>query len=294
MKQEAVSRFGGRCASLPEPRIDEAMAEADDNDIDQLDAFFAAADARRPEEMRLAAEGISKTRSFPAPDLNEPPPAESRNTERKKKRRRPTSAVPLTGKEGDVVISDTAMYQMTTQPEPEAAADPDFDPDDDDLDGKYIAIDPDAIPGVKSGEPFVLVPAHIHTYVPWWGWVTIGMGLLVFATAVIVMPGISLNRLVSRLGEGNEAAAQKTMRQLVVQGDERTVKKLFSVASSSQEGLKARLRAVDTMSLIERVPEVDRALLRLELSSGTHEQVREAAIAARKQREAYRTRTKQR
>ncbi len=161
---------------------------------------------------------------------------------------------------------------------------------DENLDGKFIAIDPDAIPGMANSDPFVLVPANIHAYVPWWGWVTIAAGLAVFIAGVVLLPGISLNRLASRLGDKNEATAQQAMRQLVVKGDERTVRKLFDMASSSNEGLTTRLRAVDTMSLIDRVPEVDSALLRLELSSGTHNQVREAAIAARKQREAYRTR----
>lgn len=261
------------------------MAEVDNENTDQLDAFFAAADAKRPEDMRLAAENISRERPLEEADLSteEVPPRE-----RKKKRRR-TREIPLSGKEGDVVISDTAMLEMT----PDVGDEYGIDAEDEDLDGKFIAIDPDAIPGMKKDEPFILVPAHIHTYVPWWGWVTIAAGLVVFVAAVVIMPGVTLNRLVSRLGDANEATVQRTMRQLVVKGDERTVKKLFAVASSPQEGLSARLRAVDTMSLIERVPEVDRALLRLELSTGTHEQVREAAIAARKQRVAYRARTKQ-
>ncbi len=159
------------------------------------------------------------------------------------------------------------------------------------LDGKFIAIDPSAIPGVsEDGEqPFVLIPANVHTFMPWWGWFTIGLGLLMLITGVVLLPGVTLGRLTARLGDKNDETARAAMRQLVINGDERTVRKLYDVASSSDATLPLRLRAIDTMSLIEQVPEVDRALLRLELSADTHDQVREAAIAARRQREAYRT-----
>ncbi len=155
------------------------------------------------------------------------------------------------------------------------------------LDGKFLVFDSEVADG---DEPFVLVPAHIYAYVPWWGWTAIGLGLLVLAAGVVFMPVWSLDRLASRLGDANPATAQRAMRSLVMNGDERTVRKLYDMASSGNEGLTARLRAIDTMSLISGVPEVDRSLLRLELAGGTNEQIREAAIAARKQREASRTR----
>lgn len=155
------------------------------------------------------------------------------------------------------------------------------------LEGKFIAV----APGEGDEDaPFVLIPAHIYSYVPWWGWAAIGVGLVMLAAGVVFMPVWSLNRLASRLGDGDEANAQHAMRQLIMNGDGRTVRKLFDMASSGDEGLTARLRAVDTMSLIDDNPEVDRALLRLELAGGTDAQVREAAIAARKQREASRIR----
>ncbi|MCD8139532.1 MAG: hypothetical protein LUE17_07110 [Planctomycetaceae bacterium] len=160
-----------------------------------------------------------------------------------------------------------------------------------DLDGKFIAIDPNAIPGVADDpdQPFVLIPAHVHSVMPWWGWFTIGLGLLMLITGVVLLPGVTLGRLTARLGDQNDETVRAAMRQLVISGDERTVRKLYDVAASPGATLPLRLRAIDTMSLIEQVPEVDRALLRLELSADTHEQVREAAIAARRQREAYRT-----
>jgi hypothetical protein len=160
------------------------------------------------------------------------------------------------------------------------------------LEGKFIAVDAPGRDG-KTDAPFILVPAHIHAYVPWWGWTAIGIGIAMLAAGVIFMPVWSLNRLASRLGDSNAENAELAMRSLVMNGDERTVGKLFDMAASSGESLTARLRAVDTMSLIGGVPEVDRALLRLELAGGTDEQVREAAIAARKQREASRTRIAQ-
>ncbi len=159
-----------------------------------------------------------------------------------------------------------------------------------DLEGRYIAVE--AGEGDDPDQPFVLIPAHVYSYVPWWGWTAIGISLAMLAAGVIFMPLWSLDRLASRLGDGDAASAQHAMRELVMNGDERTVRKLHDMASSNRESLTARLRAVDTMSLIGGVPEVDRALLRLELSGGTNEQVREAAIAARKQREAARTRSR--
>ncbi|MCC8167630.1 MAG: hypothetical protein LIQ31_16200 [Planctomycetes bacterium] len=163
----------------------------------------------------------------------------------------------------------------------------------DDLEGKFIAIAPEDGKATRD-EPFILVPANVHSVVPWWGWLTIVLGLAMLVAGVILMPLITLNRTAARLGDRNENAARNAMRQLVLRGDERTVKKLYSIASAPDERVDTRLRAIDTMTLIERVPEVDRALLRLELSDSTHDQVREAAIAARRQREAARARTRQR
>lgn len=160
------------------------------------------------------------------------------------------------------------------------------------LDGKFVAYDPEALGQAvaDSGDPLVLIPANIHSYVPWWGWLTIVLGLFVLVTGIVLMPAITLNRLADRLDDSNQANVQYAMRQLVMRGDERTVRKLYDVAASPDARVVARLRAVDTMSMIERVPEVDRALLRLELAGSTDEQVREAAIAARKQRDAVKAR----
>ncbi len=162
-----------------------------------------------------------------------------------------------------------------------------------DLEGKFIAIAPEDGRDSKD-EPFILVPANVHSVVPWWGWLTIALGLVMLVAGVILMPLVTLNRTAAKLGDRNENAARNAMRQLVLRGDERTVKKLYSIASAPDERVATRLRAIDTMTLIERVPEVDRALLRLELSDSTHDQVREAAIAARRQREASRARTRPR
>lgn len=257
------------------------MAQDDPTDelFDNLDAFFDAAESKNPEDVRIAAENVVRTT-----DQTDPEPEEKH------------------GRTVRIDVPDAAPAsanrhtRIVATPDNPQEGEPDDEPfrdiDNQDLEGKFVAIDPDAIPGNRSQgrDPFVLIPANIHSFVPWWGWLTIVLGLAVLVTAVVLLPGVSLNRTVARLGDSNPATAQNAMRQLVMKGDERTVDKLYSLASSPRESVHARLRAVDTMSLIERVPAVDRALLRLELSSATNEQVREVAIAARKQREAYKTR----
>ena len=286
------------------------MATDNSTDDTSLDAFFDAANASSGENLLRAAEqirgaapvdddvldeevlqfatkalnarknvGKSTPRGASQPPTPLPPPPLP-----------PSPTLPPTSPAAPAKENDPPIVPIAPIPEEDAGGGEEGLEIGENLDGKFIAFDPSTIPGVSSDDPFVLVPANIHSLVPWWGWATIVSGLVVFIAGVVLLPGISLNRMAARLGDKNEATAQQAMRQLVVKGDERTVRKLFDMASSSNEGLTARLRAVDTMSLIDRVPEVDKALLRLELSNNTHSQVREAAIAARKQREAYRTR----
>ncbi|MCL2001456.1 MAG: hypothetical protein FWG74_08490 [Planctomycetes bacterium] len=152
------------------------------------------------------------------------------------------------------------------------------------LDGKFVAVNPSGklAPG-PSGAPFVLIPAHIHTILPRWGWAAIFFSLLLLAAGIITMPIFNLRRLAARLEDGSQSQVHAAMHQLVLSGNRRTVDKLFTMASSDQAGMEARLRAIDTLCLIPAVY-ADQALLRLELSGTTHETVREAAGAARKQR----------
>ena len=237
------------------------MEEPDNTDevLDDLDAFFAAAESRDPGELVQAAENIARTGAEISP---------AAESAAKTSLRRPDAGDP------DAAAGLEALKEAGS------------------LDGKFIAIDPDAIPDLDAADrqaPFVLIPAHIHSYVPWWGWTAIAITLAMMVAGVILTPIIKLDRLAARLDDPNQASVQKAMRDLVVKGDEKTVRKLYDMAASPRVGLATRLRAVDTMSLIERVPEVDRALLRLELTAA-NDQVREAAIAARRQREAYKTR----
>lgn len=234
------------------------MAEPDDM-FDDLDAFFSAASSSNPQHLEQAAQQVAERQSPPAPPRQAVEAASGR-----------PAAPPPAGKGGE------AQDQVF---------------DDMDLFGKFIAIEPDAGAAGegRADEPFILVPAHIHTFLPWWGWLTIGLGLAVLVAGVVITPYVSLNRLTSRLGDTNEANAQYAMRQLVMRGDERTVGKLYDLASSHHEAMPVRLRAVDTLGLINAAA-ADRALQRLELAGGTHQQVREAAIAARRQRDAARTR----
>lgn len=233
----------------------EGMDDSDDSappGEDDLDAFFKAADTDRPGAIRIAARKISQGEDDHA----------------------------------DEVMDDLKQAVESTNDFPKVEEIHTVLPKD--LEGKFIVLESEK----DSDDPFVLIPANIHNYVPWWGWLTIGLGLLMLIAGVVLMPQLSLDRLVSRLGDGNEANVRHAMRQIVIKGNERTVKKLYGVATSDKQGISTRLRAVDAMSLIERVPEVDRALLRLELSAETNQQVRQAAIAARKQREAYKTRSR--
>lgn len=251
------------------------MAQINTNEqpVDDLDAFLNAKD---PAELKKAAESVAKNTVYAAEDdmplydygAAETAPEPSRGTTRIRKRGETRTVAPA---------GDTAAEDVEEAPS-------------ENLEGKFIAVDPALFEGGHGDAPFVLIPANIHSYIPGWGWAAIGIGLAMLVAGVVITPMLSLNRLASRLGDSNEANVQYAMRQLVVNGDERTVKKLYAMASSPEEGLRVRLRAVDTMSLIERVPEVDRALLRLELSDQTNAQVREAAIAARRQREAVRAR----
>lgn len=288
------------------------MAQVDNADRpqpDDLDAFFAAADQKDWDELHHAAENLAKpaesgaagfthpawdgafkkkakppaTPAQPDAAPDSPPPAPLRAEPDRPAPERTDKAPPpdKPADEGEFALS----------PEEEAALLGDAAAAD--LEGKFIAIDPASIPGAAGDpdKPFVLIPAHVHQHVPLWGWALIGVTMISLFVGVMILPGVTLARLTSRLGDADESTARVAMRQLVMNGDERTVRKLYDVAASPRSRLATRLRAVDAMTLIERVPEVDRALLRLELSADTHDQVREAAIAARRQREAYRSRS---
>ena len=262
-----------------------AKSGANEESFDDLDAFFNAADSQNPTDIKQAAATVVRNRGenpgeTPLSDAGDELPgrddAFSGSADQPKNKKRKNNKRTIARSDEPFLIPPEHMAELAGD-------------DDEDLEGKFIALDPAEL-GEETDKPFILIPAHVYSYVPWWGWTAIGVGLAMLIAGVIFMPVWNLNRLVSRLGDGNEANAQHAMRRLVLNGDERTVKKLFSLAASSDERLTTRLRAVDTMTLIGGVPEVDRALLRLELSGGTNEQVREAAIAARKQREAARTR----
>lgn len=241
-----------------------------DPQFDDLDAFFDAADSDNPDKIRQAAKNLAEQGANGDKSPTPQPTLPNAGT---------------TGKErldgdapDDPGISDADLLLLTNEKGGE---------------GKFIAIDPASIPGSEhTAEPFVLIPANIHSYIPIWGWITIAVVLVMMIAGVVLTPIVRLDRTVAKLGDGNQTTVQNTMRQLVVKGDKKTVEKLYGIAAAPQEKLVVRLRAVDTMALIEKVPEVDRFLLRLELATETDEQIREAAIAARKQREAYRTRSR--
>lgn len=254
-----------------------AQANSGEQPSNDLDTFF---NAKSPEDLKKAAETVAKNTVYVTEDEVPVYDYGAAALDAEPEGRRPTR------------IRKRGETRTLAQPDAVDAASEDDEPltAAEDLEGKFIAVDPAVFEGSHGDAPFVLIPANIHSYVPKWGWVAIGIGLAMLVAGVVLTPMFRLSRLTSRLGDDSEANVQYAMRQLVTNGDERTVKKLYSVAASPSEKLRIRLRAVDTMTLIEQVPEVDRALLRLELSEQTTAQVREAAVAARRQREAVRAR----
>ena len=125
---------------------------------------------------------------------------------------------------------------------------------------------------------------NLSKLLPWWGWLSIALVIVGIFVAVLFLPLLQLSGLTSRLGEDSESS-QHAMRQLVLQGDERTVRTLYDMAASPEEAMDARLRAIDTLSLI-REPAADHALHRLELGTSSDAKIRAHAAAARKQRAA--------
>lgn len=235
--------------------------------FDVLDAFFSAHDSSDPEAMQQAAESLA---------------AQGNGQNGGRSATRKVNGTPHK--------TTSVIPRNESEAAADAIEDGEYDPAD--LAGKFIAIDPDSLDYPSedgSDAPFILIPAHIHSFLPWWGWLTIGIGLAMMMAGVLLMPVVTLNRLTSRLDNDNPAVVQAAMRQLVVKGDEHTVNRLFDIANSDQAKLPSRLRAIDTLALI-RAANADRALLRLELADSTDAKVREAAIAARRQREAARTR----
>lgn len=239
------------------------MAEADNDGLfDDLDAFFSAAAKADAEGMQNAAQNVAGTQ-------------QGRQTGVRPKRVTEVKPAPA-GQE------PPPLFQAGTFPE--------YDTDDAGLKGKFVAVDPSAV-GRHGGsdEPFVLIPANIHAYLPWWVWVAIGASLLMLAAGIFIVPSVNLRRMTARLGGNNAANVQSAMRQLVIRGDSRTIAQLYDMAMSPSLEMTARLRAVDTLGLMDDL-DAERALLRIELASSTDATVRAAAVAARKQREASRTR----
>lgn len=158
------------------------------------------------------------------------------------------------------------------------------------LDGKFIAVDGG---DANGGDPFVLIPAHIQSLLPWWGWTSIIVSLALLVVGIMVFPIIRLGRLAGQLASEDPDSARSAMRQFILSGDKRAVDQLFNLAASQETGLNTRLRAVDTLSLMPH-NSADQALLRLELAEKDGAPMREAASAARRQRESDRNRVRYR
>lgn len=159
------------------------------------------------------------------------------------------------------------------------------------LAGKFIAVDGGG--NAESGDPFVLIPAHIHVLLPWWGWTAIIVSLAMLAAGIMLFPILRLDRLAGQLASTNPDSARTAMRQFILSGDKRAVGRLYDLAASPELGMNTRLRAVDTLGLMPH-SEADQALLRLELAEKSGTPVQEAASATRRQRELDRTRVRYR
>lgn len=221
--------------------------------FDDLDAFFSAAESADLAAVEKAAETVAG--------------AERQAFEEARPKKGTTVA--------DRNLLGHGSYTPAFEPPPKGVRT---------LDGKFIAMEPDAEEAEK-GEPFVLIPANGPALFPWWVWATIVSSLAVLVAAMVYMPGVSIERVTARLGDSDNVNAQSAMRTLVIRGDERTVDKLYEIAVSRDRDMVQRLRAVDTLGLIH-TPDAEHALLKLELSGASDSRVREAAIAARRQREA--------
>ena len=134
---------------------------------------------------------------------------------------------------------------------------------------------PQAVPGDRSDV------ANIWAHVPWWAWLSVGASLFALFMVVMFIPSFRLSVLTSRLGD-DHVASQSAMRQLMLRNDGQTVNKLFDLAASQNGGMAARLRAIDTLGLIQD-GSADRALQRLEYGNTVDAMVREHAAATRKQ-----------
>lgn len=222
------------------------------NDEDDLDAFFRAAESNDTEALSQAADQVASTNIAS---------------------RRPGDAAARPDSGNELNLDDTAFREDLLHSINNYRDAKDNEP-------KFIAIEPQN----ESGAPFTLVRHNIPSILPWWVWVSFATVLCSIFLAVLFIPRIELSALTARLGD-NRTSSQSAMRQLVMRGDENTVNKLFEMASSPNQDITARLRAIDALSLIAE-PAAERALLRLELADSTDSRVRQHAIAARKQREA--------
>lgn len=220
--------------------------------VDDLDAFFSAAAKSDMAAVEKAAETVAGVE------------------------RRVLDEIPK--KKGTRVADKNLLGACKPAFEPEGAGE---------SGDKFVAVEPDAPAGAK-GEPFVLIPANSPALFPWWVWATIAASLAVLVMGLVFTPEVAIDRITARLGDSDSASVQSAMRTLVIRGDERTVGKLYDIAVSRRTDMERRLRAVDTLGLIQ-TPDAEHALLRLELSDTTDSRVRMAAIAARRQREAART-----
>lgn len=215
---------------------------------DDLDAFFQAAANNDAEALNSAANNVASSSTSTVKRKSSP-----KNTKAEPKH--PTSLE-------DALFGDVEMITA------------------DDDGPKFVAVEPHN----NTPDPFTLIPHNIPSALPWWAWVSVGIVLLSIFFMVMLMPRLELSNLTARLG-ASQASSQPAMRQLVMRGDEQTVNRLYDMASEQTNTIDERLRAIDVLSLIED-PAAARALLRLELASGTDARVRNHAIAARKQREA--------
>ena len=130
----------------------------------------------------------------------------------------------------------------------------------------------------------VLVPAAaVARRIPLWGWGAMAGALAVLFLVIVYVPAWATNRTTRLLADENPDVVHEAMRQLAADSSNRAVRALSSLAASPSAPERARLHAVDTLSL-SRNPTADQALLDLSTAADVAGPVRQAAALARRQR----------
>lgn len=144
---------------------------------------------------------------------------------------------------------------------------------------QFVAVDE----GIPSD--FVLIPAGIQTFIPWWGWVTLAVIVVGMFIGIAVFPSFEAKRLVSKLSSTDQQALTRVMRDLINSPTGEVEDHLYKLAASPSQERAARFNAVETLSL-KPGTQAEEALYKLKNSPGIDSSIRKAAGYALEQRRA--------